>query len=405
MAQFQFTARDSAGNSITGIMAGANPAAVTQQLRASGKFPISIEPVTATTQPKAIKTVTGIRVCRKDVITLIQQLTIMLETGVTLAEALDCVSGQTTKPNMAALLSDVTQFVHAGNDLSAALARHPRSFPKLFVALIAAAEKSGMMSKLMNRGVQYLRDEQETIRRVRGALTYPCIMLAFALLTTTFLLTFVLPKFTVIYASKRAALPLPTKLLIGLSNYVCTNWLTLLGAIFAAVFAFLFIRSTGSGKRQLDRFQLQLPVLGSLFRTLYLSRGLRMIGTMAGAGVNLVECVETARQLSGNSCFEDLWSDVSTRITAGRQMSEPLAASTLIPKSISQMIHSAERGGKLAIVAEQVATYSEQELKERIAELTRYIEPAMIVVMGAIIGSVALALMLPIFTISRVIAQ
>jgi type IV pilus assembly protein PilC len=130
-----------------------------------------------------------------------------------------------------------------------------------------------------------------------------------------------------------------------------------------------------------------------------------MIGTMAGAGVSLVDCVNTAKALCANTYFKELWTEVSAQIQAGKQLSEPLFRSSLVPRSMSQMLHSAERGGKLALVMEQVASYSEQELKETITDLTKYVEPVMISIMGAIIGSVALALMLPIFTISKVIAR
>jgi type IV pilus assembly protein PilC len=262
-----------------------------------------------------------------------------------------------------------------------------------------------MLSKLLNRATAYMRDEQETLRRVRGALTYPAIMLGFALTTTLFLLVFVLPRFTSIYASKGAALPLPTKILMGASGFVVGHWIVLL--ICAASLggaAFIWLR-TLAGRRAWHLVQLRAPVLGGLFRKLHLSRGLRMIGTMASAGVNLVDCVTTAQDLCSNIYFREMWDEVGVQIQAGKQMSEPLGHSTLVPRSIAQMIHSGEKSGKLAQITEQVANYSEQELKETIADHTRYIEPAMIILMGAIIGGVSLALMLPIFTISRVVAH
>jgi type IV pilus assembly protein PilC len=258
---------------------------------------------------------------------------------------------------------------------------------------------------MLHRATAYLRDEQETLRRVKGALTYPAIMFTFALGTTIFLLTFVLPRFTVIYARKGAALPLPTKILMHSSNFLVNHWAgLLLGLIGAAAAIYLYL-GTRQGSRMFYRLQLRLPLLGGMFRKLHLSRGLRMIGTMAGAGVSLIDCVATARDLCANVFFREMWDEVSTQIQAGKQMSDPLSRSNLVPRSVSQMIHSGEKSGKLAHVTEQVATFSEQELKETIADMTRYIEPAMIIIMGTIIGGVSLALMLPIFTISRVVAQ
>jgi type IV pilus assembly protein PilC len=263
-----------------------------------------------------------------------------------------------------------------------------------------------MLAKLLHRATQYLRDEHETIRRVRGALTYPAIMFGFACSTTLFLLVFVLPRFTKIYANKRAALPTPTRILMNVSTFVTDHWLTLLLCAIAAGAGFFFYIQSTSGRRVWHGVQLRVPLLGGMFRQLHLARGMRMIGTMANAGINLVDCVTTAHELCPNVHYQRMWSDVSSRIQAGKPMAEALAANTLlVPRSIAQMIHSGEKSGKLGHVMEQVAGYSEQELKERIADLTRYIEPAMIVLMGALIGGVALALMLPIFTISKVVAN
>ncbi|WP_428939933.1 type II secretion system F family protein [Fontivita pretiosa] len=412
MQTYAYTARDERGAPTSGTLEAGSVAEVSRQLRASGKYPVSIrlasEAAGDSSDAAASSTAIparGIKIPRREVIQLATQLAIMLETGVNLSEALECIAAQTVKPTTKRLLEDLVTQVQSGSDLSAALARHPRSFPRVFVTLIRAAEKSGMLFKLLHRATQYLRDEQEIIRRVRGALTYPLIMLAFAVSTTVFLLAFVLPRFAVIYANKKAALPVPTRVLMAISGVIVNHWVMLLLAAGALAAGGYYWLMTDRGQRAWHYVQLHLPLIGPMFRKLHLARGLRMIGTMAGAGVNLVDCVATAHDLCANVYFRQMWDDVLDKIQTGKQMSEPLSASPLVPRSISQMIHSAERSGKLAQVTEQVATYSEQELKDTIAELTRYIEPAMIVVMGAIIGGVALALMLPIFTISRVVSQ
>ena len=329
----------------------------------------------------------------------------MIETGVTLTEALDCIASQVERnPKFKAIVEDLSLQVQGGTDFSAALSKHPRSFPRLYVALIKASEKSGMMAKLLVRATNYMRDEQETLRRVKGALTYPAIMLALPLTTTVFLLAFVMPQFTTIYASKGAALPMPTQILMAMSNFVVQDWMYLLpGTIAAAALLWIYFRSEFGTRLALCSTSSAAD--GQMFRKLHLSRGMRMIGTMAGAGVNLVDCVETACDLCGNVYYREMWKDVGEKIQTGKQMSEPMTQSRLVPRSVAQMIHSGERGGKLAYVMEQVSGFAEQELKEKITELTRYIEPAMIVVMGFIIGGVAMALMLPIFTISKVVAR
>jgi type IV pilus assembly protein PilC len=405
MQTYAYTARDHNGAPVNGTMQAASITEVTQQLRSTGKYPVSVKASNGDKPGTERSNNAGIKISRADVIQLIQQLSIMVETGVTLAEALDCIAQQAIKPNVKRLVEDLGTEVQSGCDFSAALARHPKSFPRILVALIKAAEKSGMLSKLMKRANVYLRDEQETLRRVKGALTYPGIMMAFAVTTTVFLLAFVLPKFTSIFASKGAALPLPTQILMAMSGFIVNHWAILIIAVgVIGISGFLFFSSV-IGQRVWHYIQLHTPLMGPMFKKLHLSRGLRMVGTMASSGVTLVDCVATAKDLCGNVYYRELWDEVLVQIQTGKQMSEPLSRSPLVPKSVAQMIHSGEKSGKLGQITEQVAEFSEQELKETITEMTRYIEPAMIVVMGAIIGGVALALMLPIFTISRVVAK
>ena len=404
MPTFSYTARDSVGQSVTGTLAAAAVADVVRALRQEGKFPITIQPASASAAAAEYRG--GIKISRAEVIQLSTQIAIMVDTGVTILDALECVAAQSIQPRMKALLKDVCEQVQAGIDLSAALAKHPKSFPRLYIALIKASEKSGMLPKLLNRATAYLRDEAEIVRKVRGALTYPAVMFAFAMSTTTFLLIFVLPKFTAIYASKKAALPMPTQILMGISGFLLDYWPILLPlAVITPIACWWAVRYTKRGKLAFHTLQLHVPLLGSMFTQLHLSRSMRMIGTMANAGVHLVECVATARDLCGNIHFQRLWIQVEQQLHEGKQMSEPLFASRLVPRSIAQMVGSAEKSGKLGPVMEQIAAHAEQELKERITELTRYIEPAMIVVMGTIIGGVAMALMLPVMTISRVMAQ
>ncbi len=404
MSSFSYTARDLNGNAVNGTVTASSVEDATQILRREGKYVTSVQSAEQPSgaAPSAYK---GIKISRADVIQLSTQLAIMVETGVTLSEALGCIASQSEKPKVKELVEDIARHVEAGGDMSTALARHERSFPRLFVALIRAAEKSGMLGKLLVRATNYLRDEQETLRRVKGALIYPAIMMAFALSTTVFLLAFVLPKFTAIYTSKAAALPLPTKILMNISNFLIDHSISLpIAVVMACIGAYSFSK-TQPGTRAVAYLQLHVPLLGSMFKKLHLSRSIRMIGTMGGAGVPLIDCVTTAGDLCSNIYFRELWSDVLEKIQAGRQISEPLFDSPLVPRSVAQMIHSGEKSGKLSFVMDQVSMFAEQELKEKIAELTRYIEPLMIAMMGIIIGGVALALLLPIFTISRVVAS
>lgn len=418
MQVFAYTARDSSGALASGTLAADTVADATRMLRAEGKYPTSIKHATeaAGTSPSSASPSSagaapgpipagGLRIPRAEVIQLSTQLAIMIETGVTVTEALDCIAAQSTRPVTKRIVEDLSRQVQSGVDFSTALGKHPRSFPRLYVALIRAAEKSGMLSKLLARATAYLRDEQDIVRRVRGALIYPSFMLMFAVTTTVFLLIFVLPRFTAIYEGKSAALPVPTKILMGLSGGLVNHWVLWATCVPSLAVAVHYALKTPQGQRVLHFLQLNTPLFGRMFRKLYLARGLRMLGTMGAAGVNLVDSVQTTHDLCANTYYRALWDSVSRQIQAGKQLSDPLFESPLVPRAVSQMLASGEKSGKLSQVMEAVSGFAEQELKEQITELTRYIEPIMIMVMGFIIGGVAMALLLPVFTISRVMAQ
>jgi len=409
MPTFIFQARDNSGALASGSMVADSLAAAIQSLRAEGKYPTSVAPAD---EAQAGQKSGGLafafgtpRLTRKDLLQFVTQLQIMIETGVTLTEALDSIAVQAHKPAMKKVIGDVCRCVQGGDSLSMAFSRQKRSFPQLLVALVAASEKSGLMARLLGRANDYLKDEFDTIRRVRGALTYPAVMLTFAIAVTCFLMTFVLPKFTAIYASKGAELPMLTQMLMDVSGFMIHDWLFILIGLAVVIGGGWQYLRTKSGWRLYNYVQLNTPLIGPIFLKLHLARGIRLIGTMAGSGINLPECVTTAEELCANFYFRDLWHTVSQQIQTGRQLSEPLFQSALVPKSIAQMLHSAEKGGRLAAVMEQISQFLEEELKEHIVNMTRYIEPLMITIMGGVIGTVALALMLPIFTISKVIVK
>ena len=218
MPSFSYIARDESGASVNGTVVADSLQLATRQLRSEGKYPTDVR-AAGDAKPTARSTFgAGIKLSRAELIQLSTQLAIMSETGVTLLDALNCIGANAGRPQIGLLINDLSMQVQSGTDFSAALARHPRTFPRIYVALVKASERSGMLPRMLNRATSYLRDEQDTRRRVKGALTYPAIMLSFAILTTTFLLAFVLPKFTVIYASKGAALPVPTRILMAMSE-------------------------------------------------------------------------------------------------------------------------------------------------------------------------------------------
>ena len=352
------------------------------------------------------------RLRRADLLEVSEQVAVMLDAGVRVADAVETcreqaeLAGQT---DVADVLGRVGRRVENGEPLSDALAHFPESFPSVYVALVRAGEKSGLMTAMLQRAVAYLRDEREILQKVRGAMTYPAIMMAFALCTTVAMLVFVLPRFTGLYAGKEDRLPVPTKILMAVSDGLVGYWWAIAPGVALAALGVWRWLSTDGGREWWHATQLRLPLVGPMYRRLHLSRGLRMLGTLGGAGVGLVDCLDTARELATNVWYAALWQDVADQIRAGRPVSEPLRdgdlGAALVPPSVAQMVRAGEAGGRLSDVSQKIAGHAERELRQSVDQATRYIEPAMIVLMGGLIGGITMAMLLPVFTVGRVVAE
>jgi type IV pilus assembly protein PilC len=232
---------------------------------------------------------------------------------------------------------------------------------------------------------------------------YPAFLMCMSLGVTIFLVTFLLPKFTTIYAGREAVLPMPTKVLISISDWFSANgvYCATVG-ILGPVAAALYLRSE-RGTRAGHWLMLNVPLLGRMFHQTYLARSVRTLGTLVDSGVAMLDAVGITRAVVGNRYYQDVWDEVDTRIQRGEQLSAPLFETGLIPRSVTQMIRAGERSGHLAATMERVADFVEKDLDQTIKRVTQLIEPIMILIMGALVGSIVIALLLPIFTISKVL--
>jgi type IV pilus assembly protein PilC len=277
-------------------------------------------------------------------------------------------------------------------------------FPPIVVNLMRAAEASGTLAPMLTRVSQYMAQERRTARQIKGALMYPAAMVSLAVVVTVFLVVWVLPRFAKIYQSREAALPAPTRIVLGASEFIGAHGAGLLfGLIALAVGSFLFFRSA-TGRRVRDRCKVGAPVIGKIFSKLYLVRSTRTLGTLLAAGVTLLEAIRIVRGVTQNLLWQELWDKVEQAMTSGKTVSSVVAVSGLIPASAAQMIAAGERTGRLPEVLEKIALSADDELDETIRVATQLIEPAMIVFMGVTIGGLALALLLPIFSISNVLS-
>lgn len=431
MPQFQYKARDGHGKLNTGMLAAPTASQAGALLRGQGMFVIAItealgKAAAAAAKPARPKPQAANRprtrtldkadddewepvvgrqkIRRQDVITFAHQLAVMVDTGVSISEALSCCAEQSESEGFKRILEEVTDEVRGGEPLSTALSSHPKIFPSVMVSLVRASEMSGTMGRMLDRISKYMAKEAATTRKIKGALTYPAIMIGAVCLITTGLLVFVLPRFATIYADRGAALPAPTRLLMGLSGSVQGYWWAYLAGLAALIGVVIAGFTTESGRRIVDTIKINAPVVGLLFRKLYITRTTRTLGTMVEAGVPILDMIPIIRSVTNNHHFDLLWDEVANRLRNGSQLSSSLFSSELIPRSVSQMIFAGEKAGRLGDVLYKVADYTEEEFDEQVKQATAYIEPAMVVTLGAIIGFVAIALLLPIFQVSQVAA-
>lgn len=406
---YSFKARDSAGEIVSGTLSAGSAEEVSAKLRAEGKFILAIEDralrgLADVDAAQIRRNESAKRVRREDVIAFCQQLSVMLDTGVPVAEALDAFCQQTRRAEFRMVLEALRDDLHSGEPMSRALARWPRVFPTMMISLMKASEASGTMAMMLGRIGDYMAKERRTARQIKGALSYPMFMMVSCLLMTVFLMTFVLPRFATIYESRSATLPTPTRVLLTVSNFFVHDY-HLYGPVLAVVVIALVIWSRlPSGRKAIDWLKLHLPVLSGMFSQLYITRFARTMATLLAAGVNLLDIIDICRGVTNNRLYDRLWDSMERGIRDGKQISDAINESPLIPANVASMIASGERSGRLSTVMERIAEFSDQELDAQVKKVTSYIEPLMIMFMGVVIGGVAMALLLPIFSMGKVVS-
>lgn len=408
-ATFSYRARDAAGQIVTGSLVASSAEEVGTRLRSEGKYIVSVQDkamsaAAALDERQVRRNEAAKRVKREDVIAFCQQLSVMLETGVPLTEALDSFCEQTPRREFKQVLGTLRDDIYGGEKFSVAMARWPRVFPTMMVSLMKASEASGTMAMMLGRIGEYLSKERRTARQIKGALGYPMFMMGFAVLMTVFLMAFVLPRFAKIYEMRSATLPAPTKFLLGVSKFFTTQYMYYAPALVVmSIAAVLFLRSS-TGRRCCDWLRLNAMVVGKMYRQLYITRASRTMATLLSSGVNLLDIINICRGVTNNVYYDEMWTRMEHGVREGKQMSEAVFESPFISRNIASMISSGERSGRLANVMERIAVFSEEELDVAVKQVTSYIEPIMIVFMGLVVGGVAMALLLPVFSMGKVMS-
>ncbi len=406
MPHYRYQARTREGKMKAGVLPANTAMAAAQALRGQGLQVLTLTPIEKTAQSflqklRSVNYTSG--PSQKDVLGFTTQLAVMIRAGISLRNAIEGIADQTENPKFKEILQEIKQDVEAGKSFSEALAKHPKLFGPLYVNMVRASEMSGSFARMLDRIAAYKSQQIETKSMVRGAMIYPAVIFTMAIGTTIFLLTFVLPKFGAVFKGKESVLPWPTKFLMGLSDVMVSYWyLVLLGVLLVLTAFIMFIRTDG-GRAWWDKTKLTLPLLGRMFRALYISRSLHTMGELVNAGVPMLDTLSITGDISGNLLYRRLWRAVYNAVKQGKKIAAGLGRTPLLPKSVMQMISAGEESGKLGEVLDEVSTYYAKQLKETIKTVTSMIEPVMIMFMGAIVGFIAMAIILPIFKMSSLV--
>ncbi|MEQ9616601.1 MAG: type II secretion system F family protein [Phycisphaerales bacterium] len=407
MPSYTYQAVSNEGKPVSGTLTAASAQTASEVLRAKG---FKVQSVRATDSSNSgsvlakIKQLNAGKPTVKHVLDFTTQLAVMVRAGISLRVALEGIAEQTKHARFKAVLLGLKADVESGKQFSEALTRHPELFGPLYVNMVRASEMSGSFGSMLDRIAAYLTQQIETRKMVVGAMIYPGVIAFMAVGVTIFLLTFVLPAFGGVFEGKEEALPWSTKFLMGLSEWMVGNWPIVAGAAAAGLVGFVLTLKTEPGKVVLDKFKLGFPIVKSMFRALYISRSLQTMGELINAGVPMLDTIAITGDISGSRSYRSMWRDVHENIRQGRKIAGTLAGWPLLPHAVVQMIGAGEESGKLGEVLDEVSDYYAKQLKDAIKAVTGMIEPIMIVVMGAIVGFIAMSVILPIFKMSQIVS-
>ncbi len=389
MPNFEYTARTATGEEATGTMEASSREEVVQQLRKNRMVVVRVR--------EKKKRKTSGRVPTKDIVVFTRQFATMVNSGLPLVQALDILAKQTENPQLSETTKQVVYDVESGNTLADALEKHPKVFTQLYVNMVAAGEAGGILDTIMLRLATFLEKNDAIVRKVKGAMVYPSVIFSVAGICIMVLLIFVIPTFQVMFASVGVPLPLPTRVVIGISDFLQNFWHVLIVASVATFFAIKAYYGTDNGRLMIDKIMLKAPVMGDLLRKSAVSRFTRTLGTLLASGVSILDGLEITARTAGNRVVHDAVMESRGSIAGGDTIAGPLERSDVFPPMVTSMIAVGEATGGLDEMLSKIADFYDDEVDTAVGTLLSLLEPIMIVFLGVIVGGMIVAMYLPIF--------
>ena len=390
MATFTYTARAFNGELRTATIDASSRDDVISQLRKQRLSVVKID------QGGSAKIGRG-SIKTRDVVIFTRQFSTMINSGLPLVQALTILAEQTDNKALAEVTKKVVFDVESGNTVADALSKHPRAFTNLYVNMVAAGEAGGILDTILMRLATFLEKNDALVRKVKGAMIYPTVIMSVAAIAVVVLLIFVIPVFESMFASVGLALPLPTRIVIGASRFLKGYWWMVLAIGVSAGYMLRKYYATSNGKLAIDRLMLKMPVLGDVLRKSAVSRFTRTLGTLISSGVSILEGLEITAKTAGNRVIQDAIMDSRASIAGGDTIAQPLQKSKVFPPMVISMIAVGEQTGGLDEMLSKIADFYDEEVDAAVSNLLSLLEPIMIVFLGVVVGGMVVAMYLPIF--------
>jgi len=404
MSLFNYTCKDKSGNTQNGQIEASSESEVAEILHKKDMVIISI----GSPQKKARGARAGKGANRgvklDDIVVLSRQLATMIEAGIPVVQALGVLRDQVDNHVLRITVEDVLRDVQAGVSFSDALAKHPKVFSELFVNMARAGEASGMLHEVLNRLATYLEKMAALTRKVKSSLIYPAIVVTMSLLITAVLLLKVVPTFKNIFDVLGGELPLPTQILIGISDFLSRFFLVSAGVVILCFFILKKYINTPKGRYNFDNQKLNLPVLGPLFRKVAVAKFSRTFSTLVRSGVSVLNALDIVAKTAGNRVIEEAILNSRNSVRQGEPIAVPLSKSKVFPPMVTRMISIGEQTGKLEQMLGKVADFYDDQVDAAVSGLTSMIEPLVISFLGVVIGGIVISLFLPIFKITELLS-
>jgi type IV pilus assembly protein PilC len=400
-ATYDYKVRDRAGNMVTGQLVGDSEGLVMAKLREMGMTPVEVKKAGV-----GLKMEINLRpghVKLKSLAIFARQFATMVNSGLPILRALAILSEQTESTELKKVLTQVRIDVEQGASLSGAMSKHPKAFSDLFLAMVKAGETGGVLDNVLLRLADLTEKEVELRRKIKSAMTYPIAVVVLVILLMSAMLLFVVPQFESIYAQLGGSLPLPTRILLGVSRGVRTYWWMVLLATAALVFGFRRWKKTPGGRLMIDSVKLRVPIFGSLFHKTALTRFSSTLGMLLRSGVPILQALDIVSETVNNKVIARAVSDVQGSVREGESIARPLGKHAVFPPMVVQMLAVGEETGAVDTMLDKVSDFYNSEVEAAVDSLTSLIEPVLIAIIGSAVGASVIALYMPMFNIIKLI--